>query len=275
MNQDTLLPKRDQMADNREKHIWRLIAIGGFTFCLFTVIIDFIIPPPSILQAKDLINFRLIVAMNVCAMIGFLYLVFFPMRFPVFVCFSFVYALIITVDGGSIIGFLMFMLYIAFALRSGFLARRAKAKLIGSILIYVAAFVSQIRYGPELMLHNFLEITAMTGIIALGAYSCLDKLGSACARMTNNGPDKKASPTESDPRGFDDRRFSSRDRDFLNRVLAGEKYLKIAIDYSLSESTVKHRMLVLFEKLGVRDRDEFVKKFQNAITAAPSVLARD
>jgi hypothetical protein len=211
------------MASNHEKYTWRLIAICGFSFCLFAVIKDLIISPVSIAPTKDIIGFKVIIAQNIGAMGGFLYLIFFPMNFSVYALFSLVYAITITVDGGNAIGFFMFMLYVAFAHRSGFFVRRAKTKLLCSTVVYIAAFISQIRYGPEIMLRNLLEIMALTGIIALGVYACFKKIEALYARILKKTDTEKASPSKSYPVNLDDPGLSARDRDFLHRVIAGEK----------------------------------------------------
>lgn len=52
--------------------------------------------------------------------------------------------------------------------------------------------------------------------------------------------------------------FKERDRDFLRRVSLNEKYDAIAAANNISESTVKQRMLVLYRKLEVENRSEFM-----------------
>ena len=55
--------------------------------------------------------------------------------------------------------------------------------------------------------------------------------------------------------------FTSREVDMLNKVLLGEKYSAIATDTGQAESTLKHKLPLLFKKIGVTDRISFLAGF--------------
>ena len=62
----------------------------------------------------------------------------------------------------------------------------------------------------------------------------------------------------------DDPQVTEQDIDWLNKVLAGTKYITIAMETNVSESSVKAQMLKLYKLLGTHSKSEFCAMYRNS-----------
>jgi hypothetical protein len=81
------------------------------------------------------------------SIIGGVVLVFFPLQFYLYAGFCCGWALIHTIDGGRILGILLYVLGLSFAFKQGCFKTFPKVKGLLSSLFLLAAMVSQVRYG--------------------------------------------------------------------------------------------------------------------------------
>ncbi|WP_010253125.1 helix-turn-helix transcriptional regulator [Treponema primitia] len=168
---------------------------------------------------------------------------------------SFIYELCNLIAGDSVIGFLTVPIFYAFAQRSGFFKTRGRAKRFAMVLLFLAALASQYRFGISFLCKSFISIIATVILCVVGFLLFLPELQKNLG--AEHTPVIRLSP----------KKFTRRDVDMLNKVLEGEKYTAIAAEYGLAESTLKNRLRILFNKIGVSDRISFLSGYARYILA--------
>ncbi len=231
----------------KEEHLWKIIPATGLFFTLLVIIANIVIQSsPDFAHEVDVTSTITLISNSLTAIV-FLYLVIFPPRLFVYAGLCFFNGLLNIVMGGDIIGFLLYVLGTAFLFRGEFFREKARTKLFALVLILLGALLFQILTSTAQFLHSLLYIGVLAIIFALLLFLFYPFL-------TSLMPEPAEKPVI-DLGTFD---MKNRDLDFLKRVLANEKYDSIANSYHISESTIKQRMLVLYKKLGVENRNEFL-----------------
>ena len=157
------------------------------------------------------------------------------------------YGLLNIVDGGNIIGLMLFMLGCAFALKSGFFKRKAQLKFFSLMLSLIGAMLTQIRYSTPIFVNSLLNI----GIIAIIFLMFWFLFHTYLTELLPN----RMALTEIELEKYD---LQTRDYDFIRQILQNRKYDAIATSHRISESAVKQRMGLVYRKLGVGNRTEFL-----------------
>jgi len=168
------------------------------------------------------------------------------------------YGLLNIVDGGNIIGLMLFILGCAFALKSNFFKHEAKLKFFCLMLLLIGAMLTQVRYSVSIFADSLLNI----GIIAIMFLLFWFLFRSYFAELLPNREKK----TNINLGKYD---LQKRDYDFIRQILENRKYDAIATSHRISESAVKQRVGVIYRKLGVSNRTEFLILASNATIIFP------
>lgn len=227
-----------------EKKIWQIIPVFGFSFCLALVFTNYFMPSPESMPGQ-LMNTRSVLVVDAITGLAFLYLMLQPERMAVYAYIFFLNGCLNIIDGGDMVGCLMFYLTFSIALRLGFFQKRHVIKLVLFFSALAAALLSQLRLGTAKFLHSIL----FSGVMLL-------MLGFQFFIMRQYFSDlmpirKKKINLASYP-------LQERDYDLIRRVLADEKYSSIAMEYSVTESAIKQRMRQIYRIFDVRDRNAFL-----------------
>ena len=248
--------------NEREKIIWQTVPIVAFLFCLLVIISNIIIFPTNDIKPHDLLSPGGVNAINAITALVFLYLVFFFDKFYVYTILCVIHGSLNIIEGGNIIGLMLFGLGSAFSFRHGHF--RKNPKLAGLLIIgpLVISMMLQLRYGIQQFLHSMLYIFIMILMYALLFILFQPYLGELL-------------PTGTKKRQIELRNFGlkARDCDFIRRILEDEKYENISKQYNISVSAVKQRMGAIYRKLGVTDRNDFIRQFSQAEIIYPEFNA--
>lgn len=239
--------------DITEKQIWQTIPIIGTGFTLFVIISNLISHSSGKMNPEDFISPTGVLVMLSITMIVFLYLIFFPSRIFLYPVICIMYGFLNIVDGGNIIGFMLFMLGCAFALKSGFFKRKAQLKFFYIVLSLIGALLTQIRYTVPVFVNSLLNIGILTVILLMFWFLFRSYFAELLPR--------RAELTNIDLGKYD---LQKRDYDFIRQIMQNKKYDAIATTHRISESAVKQRAGVIYRKLGVSNRTEFLILASNA-----------
>lgn len=229
--------------ESGERKTWKMISGVGLVFsimCLMVCIIQYRAEPDV-----DIFQKTVRIGINFCAVNFFLFLVFSPLSFWAYATLFYIYGIGSLLDNGNILGTLCIALAFLFLNSSGFFRTYKKTKKALLLIPPACSLLLQlIHAGSVHFLMSVMHIGG-TGLIFYLAWLLISpKVKKASSLKT----EKIISRTE----------YSERDKEFLERVLNGEKYSKIARLYDVSESTVKARMVELYHHLGVKSRTEFL-----------------
>jgi len=239
--------------DITEKQIWQTIPIIGAGFSLFAIISNIVVHSQTKIFPNDLLSPMGVIVLLAITVIVFLYLIFYPSKTFLYPAICILYGLLNIVDGGNIIGLMLFILGCAFALKCGYFKRKAKIKFFILMILQVGAMLTQIRYGIPIFVNTLLNISILV-IIFLMFWFLFHTY------LTDLLPNRTAI-TELDLGKYD---LQKRDYDFIKQLLENKKYDAIASSHRISESAVKQRMGVIYRKLGVGNRTEFLVLASNA-----------
>lgn len=234
-----------------EKKRWRIFAIAGMIFLIFTCII-------SVLQYFDSKQYVEFIpgrydsmVINFFALFCFIYMVFNPLHLKTYALVLYVYGLGNFLDRGILLGFLCLIGSIAFFYEMDFFRTR---KVLKAVLLYLPPLVLMVINIKPYGLVNFL--VNMFHILGVGIITCMILL-LYYPRIQEMRQHKKVKYISRDS-------CSEQDLEWLKIVLNGDKYITIAKEYKVSESKVKTRMLELYKTLNAKDRTEFLTMYHNS-----------
>jgi len=239
--------------DITEKQIWQTIPIIGAVFSIFVIISNIASHDFVKLHPEDLFALTGVTILLAITAIVFLYLIFFPSNIFLYPIICFVHGLLNIVDGGNIIGLMLVMLGCAFSLKSGFFKRRAQIKFFCLVLLLLGAMLSQLRYSIPIFVNSLLNISIVAIIFLMFWFL----FSSYFAELLPH----RADITDIHLGKYD---LQKRDYDFIRQILENQKYDAIAMSHRISESAVKQRAGVIYRKLGVSNRTEFLILASNA-----------
>jgi DNA-binding CsgD family transcriptional regulator len=187
--------------------------------------------------------------MNILGVLVFLYLfIFSPSKYYIYGVFGLIYSLTILAAGGSGNGFLVFLLACAFANKCDFFDKGGKGKWLILISLLLLAIGTQFRFGFDYIFLSLAYILVTLLLLSLAFLLFLPEI----ERFRGQDPLVfRLSPKD----------FTRRDLLWLQKIQAGEKYEAIAADHGIALSTLKNRVRLLFEKLGVQDRTMFLAAY--------------
>jgi hypothetical protein len=184
--------------------------------------------------------------MNILGVLAFLYLfIFSPSNYYIYGGLCLAYSFTVLAGGGSVIGFLLFLLACAFANKGNFFEKGGKYKWFILISLLLLAIGTQFRFGFDYIFLSLASIIVTLFLLVLAFFLFLPEI----ERLRSQEPLVFHLPPED---------FTRRDLLWLQRIQTGEKYEAIAADHGIALSTLKNRVRILFERLGVQDRTMFL-----------------
>jgi hypothetical protein len=235
----------DAIQGKRAVLVWRLAAV---IICL-TWVTDFLVrvfvlePSP---RALDLLPFPAFLYCYAVAGILFIVSMFFPRELYLHGGLCWLWGLLRIIDGGSIAAVAVHALGYLFLLRRGLFRTHLRTKVMVASLLFVAAFVSQLRYGVWFLVDRGLQLFDFSLLAAVAVLLFYPVIRGSREPLVLY---------------LDAARFSVQDVAILQKVLSNEKYQSIASDYGLGTSTFKKRIGGLYAELGVQDRMDFMARY--------------
>jgi DNA-binding CsgD family transcriptional regulator len=233
--------------------IWRMAAI---IICLGWAI-DFWMRAfvlVTVIREQDILSFPVFIAFYAMAGVLFIVSMFFPRELYIHGGLCWLWGLLRIIDGGSITALSLHILGYLFFTRRGFFRAFPRVKLSVAVLVVLLALASQIRYSVTLLIERCLQLFDFSLLVLISMMIFYPELSKAWQRW-KNGPKL----LELDPK-----RFNAHDVTILRKVLAGDKYDSVAKDVDISLSTLKKRIRILFIKIGVQDKTDFLAKYARA-----------
>lgn len=225
------------------KKNWKKASTAGLIFSILCLIF-------AISHARmtpDEISFNKIIRLssNFVAVNLFLYLFFNPLDFKVYAILFYVYGNANLLDNGNILGSLCISLSFLFLKSIDYFRKNRILKFCILYSISLACILVQlVQTGFTSFLFSVMHIFGTTLVVYFSWLLLSPKL-------------EKSNRIQSE-KILSSKEFSQRDVDFLENVLNGEKYSKMALINDISESTVKARMIELYHALGVNSKTEFI-----------------
>lgn len=226
-----------------EKKIWKRASAIGLVFtilCLIVCIIQYYCDPNAdTFQKIDRITIHFL-AVNF-----FIFLFFNPLSFKTYSVLFYIYGCGNLLDNGNVLGAICISASLVFLNTSGFLKNHRKSKIASFLIIPLSCiFVQCFHTGKLAFLLSVFYILGAIYIFYLTYLILLPRVEKAYSMKSEKIISRE--------------KFTERDIEFLERVLNGEKYSKIASLYNISESSVKAQMIELYHHLGVNSRTEFL-----------------
>lgn len=235
-----------------DSKIWRIIALLSCTFCLAVAILNVFIVRDSYLPGEFVTKSLLLIIDFLTAAILFI-LIFRPDWKYLFTAIFLFHGFVNIADGGDIAGCMLYVIGWSIAFKEGFF--RTHSRLKGTLIVALLAipFALQFRFGVSMALHSLANILFMCVAFLLLFIIFRHYL---MPLLPLSRGQKRVYLAEFG--------LMPRDFDLIARICKNEKYSSIAIDYGISESAIKQRMVTIYRKLGVADRSDFLV-FANSV----------
>jgi hypothetical protein len=228
-----------------ERKIWRIIYIICFSLSIIAGLFNLVCPKPA-LNREIVAGSAVGIADLILAALFFL-LFLKPDRRQLFAGICFFVGFTNIMDAGDIVGILFYILCWSILLKEGFYRDHIVAKVILSAVSLIIPLGLKLRFGFERFMSSVLNIALIVTVFIFLFIIFRQYLITLL-------PATREKPVVN----LDDYELMQRDYDFIRRVRDNEKYSAIAIDYNISESAIKQRMVTIYRKLGVADRSEFL-----------------
>ena len=238
-----------------DSKIWKIIALLSCAFCLAVAILNIFIVRDSYLPGEFVTKDLLLILDFLTAAILFI-LIFRPDWKYLFTAIFLFHGFVNIADGGDIAGCMLYVIGWSIAFKEGFFRTRSRLKGILIAALLVVPFALQFRFGASKALHSLANILFMCTAFVVLFIIFRHYLVPLLPLKRRH---KKIYLVEFG--------LMPRDFDFIARVRNNEKYSSIAIDYGISESAIKQRMVTIYRKLGVADRSDFLV-FANSVALA-------
>ncbi|MCQ2583583.1 MAG: hypothetical protein MJ160_06725 [Treponema sp.] len=192
--------------------------------------------------------------LNCLTIFLFIGVIIFPTKLGLLSLIPFLYgSLILIFEPRNNMGILMFGLSMLTLYARGFFNKNRKIKNGIMCGIFLCLTLSEIRFGIDVFFNFFVEKIAYSFILLL----CLFFFNVYIFDLFE---------TKSKKNKLDIQKFSElkkRDAEWLVEILSGEKYEALAIKYHMSLGSVKNRLKVIFDEIGVGDKQGFVNKYSD------------
>jgi DNA-binding CsgD family transcriptional regulator len=234
------------------KLIWRIVAIVCILAWGIVLVHDVYLYENGYEPEKGEFSTPFVgILLNSITILSLCVLVAFPLKFNFYAVLCCLRGLDSIIDGGASAGFLMYLLGVIFAFRSGFFKKYREIKIAMLISFLILALVSQIRFSMEqavISTLNILAVTLIFGLVYLLFLPDIRKFRKQSIINTNI----VYLPAE---------QFSERDLRCLKKVQDGEKYESIAKDEDIGLSTLKNKMKTIYKSLDVFDKTSFLSAY--------------
>lgn len=191
---------------------------------------------------------------NCITIILFFIVIMYPTKLGLVSIIPFLYgSLILIFEPQNNMGILMFGLSIITLYARGFFNKHKKTKNLTIMIIFFCLIISEIRFGKEIFLNCFINKIAYSFVLFL----CLFFF----QVYTFDLFETKNSANKLDIQKIAE--VNKRDAEWLADIINGEKYESLAIKYHMSLGSVKNRLKVIFDKIGVGDKQGFLNKYSD------------
>jgi hypothetical protein len=242
--------------------IWRVAAV---IICLGWAI-DFwvrAIVLVTVTREQDILSPPVFITFYAVAGLLFIISMFFPRELYIHGGLCWLWGLLRIIDGGSITALSLHILGYLFLTRRGFFRTFLKTKVSVAALVALLAFATQFRYSVALLTEHCLQVFDFLVLVVIIVMIFYPELNNAWRRW-------KDSPIAMT---LDPALFSQQDVATLRKILVGDKYESIAHESDISVSTLKKRVHILYGKVGVQDRTDFMAKYSHYTFDLAAVLA--
>lgn len=199
-------------------------------------------------RIKNPIVVSILCSITICA---FFVLILYPTKFAIYSLICGIWGLLEIIDTGSLLGFLLFLLGLCFAIKINFLKKHTAFKVVLITLIVLAAIASQLRYGISLFLYCFMNCFGTSLILTL-LYFLLAKPTDSTFDNTNSNTFHV----------FD---LPAKDIEFIKSIVKNETYAEIAEKNKITESSVKRAMLRIYKISGAENKNDFLIKYNDEL----------
>lgn len=178
--------------------------------------------------------------------------VLFPAKLGICSFISFYYAftcLVFATDNNM--GIFMYWFAVITLYVHGAFNRRKQLKNAVCLSVYIILILSELRFGLDVFLPCFIQKIGYTFMLFLILFFVKAYLTD---KISAESAEKKL-----DIKEFPN--LTKRDAQWLARILGGEKYQAVAVDYKMSIGSVKNRFKFIFAELEVGDRCGFVNSY--------------
>lgn len=191
---------------------------------------------------------------NCITIILFIIIIIYPTKLGLLSIIPFLYgSLILIFEPRNNMGIFMFGLSIITLYARGFFNKQKKIKNILITTIFSCSIISETRFGKEVFFNSFIDKIAYSFVMFL----CLFFFQIYIFDLFEaNNSDNKL-----DIQKFPE--LKKRDAEWLVEILNGEKYETLAINYHMSLGSVKNRLKVIFDEIGVGDKQGFLNKYSD------------
>jgi hypothetical protein len=235
------------------KSTWRLTAITAFivwtaNFVLYAV-------QEYKHSSTHVLPLELMLAFHGATILVALIIIFLPLKFWFHAVMCYIWGCLRIIDGMSTLGMLGCIMGVLFVYSLGMFRQHKKIKIIIITLMPACATVISILARREIwtrVLISYLDFSFLAILFIL--FFRTERYQSLAVQHGTS----LVLPCE----------CSDTDRDILQRILNGEKYLSIFTDHNISESTFKHQVMPkLFHLIGVADRRAFMTRYSGSIVS--------
>lgn len=189
---------------------------------------------------------------NICTIVFFIFIFFFPEKFGFTAFIAFGYAIsIIPFYPENYMGILMYFLGTSILYARGFIKKHQKTKLCILTLIIVLLLLTQIRFGFLYFFEQFLSQIECILIIGLLVFFLRSYYSSNLIYQ-----DKKLNIASFS-------KLNKRDCIILQKIQKGLKYTAIASEENISVGTLKNRLHFVFEIMETGDKQGFLSYYDD------------
>ena len=191
---------------------------------------------------------------NFISIILFLLVFFFPSKLTILSIVSFLYSTVILIFiPDNNLGVLMYGLSVMTLYARGILRKHKRKKEIIILVVFFILVFSEVRFGKEIFLSSFIEKMAFSFVFIMSIF--FFKAYAFDIFETDNS--KKKLDIQKFPE------LKKRDAEWLAKILYGEKYEYLAINYKMSLGSVKNRLKMIYAEIGVGDKLGFLNKYSD------------
>jgi hypothetical protein len=183
-------------------------------------------------------------------LLGCFLLIMHPLRFFIYTILCSIWGLVHIIDGGSVLGAMLYALGVFFAWKQGFFTAHAKLKQVLAAALVLAALCSQVRYGGGKVMDSLIDLAGLAAIGSIAVFLARGELSRPPRSAARSLPFEKRLVL---PLGT----FKPCDAAIARSILAGAKYTSAANEQGIALSTVKRRAKALFVYTGAADAQTF------------------
>lgn len=189
---------------------------------------------------------------QIISIILFIIISFFPTKTLIFSIITFLNsALILVWEPENVIGLLLYFLCLSSIYARGYFNKKRFIKNIISTVILILLILTELRFPMEIFLKSLLEKISVSAVLAVSLLFIHSYLFDFFEISSSN---KKLNLAK-----FEN--LTSRDAEWLTAILNKVPYKNLAMEENMTEGSVKNRMKIIYETLGVGDKQGFLNKY--------------